>query len=66
MHINPDGINLLLLAPDERVGLGMEDGSDGVKHEAGMVNGDLEGLGDGGGADSLGRRLFDEFLLEWD
>lgn len=67
MDIGADIVNLARLGTDERVRLGVEDGRERVEDEARMVNGDLEGLGDGGGADALARRrLLEELLLERD
>lgn len=40
--IHPNRVNLVRGSIDERVGIGVENGSKGIKDEACMVNGDLE------------------------
>lgn len=67
MDIGTDIVNLARLGSDERVRLGVENRRERVENEARVVNGDLEGVGDGGGADALARRrLLDELPLKRD
>lgn len=56
VDIGGGGVNLLGLGADERIGVGVEDGCESVEDEAGVVRGDLEGLGEGGGVDSASAR----------
>lgn len=62
IHVRPDRLDI--------VAVRAEDGGEGVEDEAGVVGGDLEGLGDGGWVDSVGlgvslRGSEEEFLFEW-
>ena len=45
VDIGAGGVNLGELGADERVGVGVEDGSECVENESGVVVGDLERLG---------------------
>lgn len=52
VDIGAGGVNLGGFGADERVGVGMEDGSECVEDESGVVVGDLERFGYGGRVDS--------------
>lgn len=51
VDISGHGVNIVGFRAEERIGVGVEDGSEGVEDEAGVVQGDLEGLGEAGRVD---------------
>lgn len=52
VYIGAEGVDLVGLGADERVGFRVEDGGEGVQDEPSVVEGDLEGLGECGRVDS--------------
>lgn len=65
--VDTNRVNLVRGSIDERVGVGVENRGEGIEDEASMVKGDLEGFGNGGGVETVGRgREEEEFVLEWD
>lgn len=68
MDIGAGGINLVGSGADERVGVGVQDGGEGVEDEASMSRRDLEGLGERGRVNPASRRGGggEEGLLEGD
>lgn len=57
IHVGAEGVDLVGLGADEGVGVGVEDGGEGVEDEPGVIGRDLERLGEGGGGDAAGRGL---------
>ena len=69
MDIGAGGVNLVWSGEDERVGVGVQDGGEGIKDETRVSRGDLEGLGERGRVDPAIRRGGgggEEGLLEGD
>lgn len=53
VNVGSYGVVLTRIGPNERFGVGVVNGGEGVEEEPGVVVGDLEGLGDCGRVDSL-------------
>lgn len=66
-NIDANRVDIMRSSIDEGVGVGVENGSEGVEDKASMVDGDLKGFGNGGRVEAIGRgRRLEELLLEWD
>lgn len=65
-NIDANRVDIIRCSIDEGVGVGVENGSEGVEDKASMVNGDLEGFGNDGRVEAVGRGRLEELLLEWD
>lgn len=64
--IDANRIDFVRSSIDEGVGVGVENGSESVEDEASMVTRDLEGFGNGGGVETVGRGSLKKLLLERD
>lgn len=53
VNVGSYGVVLTRIGPNERFGVGVVNGGEGVEEKPGVVVGDLEGLGDCGRVDSL-------------
>lgn len=66
-NIDANRVDIMRSSIDEGVRVGVENGSKGIEDKASMVDGDLEGFGNGGRVEATGRgRRLEELLLEWD